>query len=86
MNKYFSLPGYCNNFLMVKLFIEYRDAHPELFIEDHIVESLYDFPSSLIWGGDVHFLQIFLMNNLKKLCIGAAIEKFNYGMYVLICF
>lgn len=51
MNKYFSLPGYCNNFLMVKLFIEYRDAHPELFIEDHIVESLYDFPSSLIWGG-----------------------------------
>ena len=51
MNKYFSLPGYEKFFYLIKILIQYRAAHEDKFITDHIIDSAYDLPSELIWGG-----------------------------------
>ncbi len=51
MNKFFIIPGYFRHFLECKMLLEYRMNNPQYFIEDRIIDSLYDCPPEIIWNG-----------------------------------
>lgn len=52
----FSLPGYIEHETMLKQFLLLQKNHPEYFIENRVIDSIYGMPGNMIWnGGRIRF-------------------------------